>query len=406
MTKKKPVKVGTGHFVMLKADWPEAGFRRTVRGADGEVVRVLKFTPGEPVELCEQDFAAVENDIGPALLLVDESARTRRPKPKAQAARTIDHASKVMKAVAPEDKTGFLPEWIFQKGSIFPPDVAIFDLVEQQDKQGNSVWRNQLRASEIIPSHPVTNIDELVTHLQRWQSHFHEVRAQILHSEKHRNHIIASQYRTALFDETRRELHNATIVCHEWLTPTEQPQFNASPADIVEAAQQLERLIYALSHRNVKRLRDATPEELAELVAHLAPQDDSHIPPEFRQLKHPVDAVFACAMLFDGISRDEAKAMPLATFVQERSTEAGRKKWRTKFEGLGYCLDRESLKPASSASRNDQPTQDEVEAVLKVIAELGGGTPKRTTLRTAFEKRSISIGNNKLKLVMEIINRK
>lgn len=67
---------------------------------------------------------------------------------------------------------------------------------------------------------------------------------------------------------------------------------------------------------------------------------------------------------------------------------------------------REQAATRAKPERDDTPNEAEVEAVRKVIAELGGGTPKRAALRIAFGKRSMSIGNNKLKLVMEIINRK
>lgn len=249
MAKKKSVKAGTRQFVMLKEDWPPAGFRRTVRGADGEVVRVLRFAPGKPVELCEQDFAAVENDIGPALLLVEESTIARRPTSKAQAARTINAAPKIKKAVAKKNKTGFPKWWDFQRGSVLTPLSATYDMIDE---------RLHLQEEQIVPPEPVSNIFELIEHLRRWQSQFDQARAAIRHAEDILAHDAASDWRTRLLNETRRELGNANRACHEWMSASEQPQFNAMPADITEAGQQIERLIYSLANQNQeKRLKEA-----------------------------------------------------------------------------------------------------------------------------------------------------
>ena len=97
MAKKKAATAGTGHFVMLKADWPPAGFRRTVHAPDGDVV--LKFTPGETVKLTDQEFEGVKNDIGPALVQVESSPDARRPNSlKAQPANGTEPAQEIPKA--------------------------------------------------------------------------------------------------------------------------------------------------------------------------------------------------------------------------------------------------------------------------------------------------------------------
>lgn len=64
--------------VMLKKTWP-GNFRRTVRDAEGQPRRVLEFAPGAPVELTEEEAAAVADDIGPALVpvMLDEKQRPR-----------------------------------------------------------------------------------------------------------------------------------------------------------------------------------------------------------------------------------------------------------------------------------------------------------------------------------------
>ena len=101
--------------------------------------------------------------------------------------------------------------------------------------------RYQLHEDQIVPPHPVSNIDELVEHLRRWQSQFDEGRAAIRHAEDILANDAANDWRTRLLNETRRELGNAIRACHEWMTASEQPQFNAMPADIGEAGQQIER---------------------------------------------------------------------------------------------------------------------------------------------------------------------
>lgn len=54
-------------IVMLKRDWG-GPFRRSVYDSQGNRVKTLVFNPGEPVELAEDELAAVKSDIGPALV--------------------------------------------------------------------------------------------------------------------------------------------------------------------------------------------------------------------------------------------------------------------------------------------------------------------------------------------------
>ena len=66
-------------LVKLKANWPGV-FRRSVRDKRGSVVDTLVFGhDGDPVELDDQQFAAVAGDIGHALDLVriDRRGKTR-----------------------------------------------------------------------------------------------------------------------------------------------------------------------------------------------------------------------------------------------------------------------------------------------------------------------------------------
>ena len=64
---------------MLKGNWP-GNFCRTVRNEKGGVVKVLEFQPGIPVDLPDEDFDAVKNDIGKSLVPVelDEKGRPRQ----------------------------------------------------------------------------------------------------------------------------------------------------------------------------------------------------------------------------------------------------------------------------------------------------------------------------------------
>lgn len=182
---------------------------------------------------------------------------------KKRSARSSKPAPKIKETVAPKEKTGFPKWWDFQRGSVLTPlSATTFDMID---------GRLQLHEDQIVPPHPVSNLDELVEHLRRWQSLFDEDRAAIRQAEDILAHDAANDWRTRLLNETRRELGNAARVWNEWMTASEQPQFNAMPADIGEAGQQIERLIYALANRNEKRLNDATPDELAKLLAHLAP---------------------------------------------------------------------------------------------------------------------------------------
>lgn len=49
-------------LVMLRKNW-NGTFGRSVRDADGEILRRLTFAPGEPVRLNEEELAAVARDI-------------------------------------------------------------------------------------------------------------------------------------------------------------------------------------------------------------------------------------------------------------------------------------------------------------------------------------------------------
>lgn len=71
------------NVVMLKRAWP-SNFRRSVHNKKREVVEVLEFTPGVPVELSDEQRAAVDGDVGKCLVEVDDkllaklSSRPRR----------------------------------------------------------------------------------------------------------------------------------------------------------------------------------------------------------------------------------------------------------------------------------------------------------------------------------------
>lgn len=56
-------------FVQLKPGWP-GSFRRTVRDAKKQVVRVLEFQPGQPPQEItgELELAAIKVDLGNALV--------------------------------------------------------------------------------------------------------------------------------------------------------------------------------------------------------------------------------------------------------------------------------------------------------------------------------------------------
>lgn len=54
--------------VLLKRDAPGT-FRRFIRDEAGNILRILSFEPGVPVELNAEDYAAVREHIGKALEL-------------------------------------------------------------------------------------------------------------------------------------------------------------------------------------------------------------------------------------------------------------------------------------------------------------------------------------------------
>ena len=59
----------------------ELPFRRTVKDRKGNPLRVLLFEPGQIVKLESDDFRAVRNDVGRALVIVDRDD-AGRPKPR------------------------------------------------------------------------------------------------------------------------------------------------------------------------------------------------------------------------------------------------------------------------------------------------------------------------------------
>lgn len=69
-------------WVMLSPTWETAEFRRTVRDAQGRVLRVLVFARGTPQQLTDgDDRAAVALDVGRALVLVRLPEPTPEGKP-------------------------------------------------------------------------------------------------------------------------------------------------------------------------------------------------------------------------------------------------------------------------------------------------------------------------------------
>jgi len=61
-------------LVMLRRNWPAAGFHRTLRIEEtkgkrkGEIrTEFLQFQRGEPLEVTDEQFAALRDDIGKAL---------------------------------------------------------------------------------------------------------------------------------------------------------------------------------------------------------------------------------------------------------------------------------------------------------------------------------------------------
>jgi hypothetical protein len=57
-------------------------FCRNVRKKDGQIVKRLVFSPGEPLTLGGRDLAAVEDDIGKALVEVVIEPRPGGPRPR------------------------------------------------------------------------------------------------------------------------------------------------------------------------------------------------------------------------------------------------------------------------------------------------------------------------------------
>jgi len=78
-------------LLMLRPDHMGGMFRRAVRNPKGEIKKMLIFKVNEPVELKGQELAAVEHDIGPALVEVELDAKKRpriksaKPEPNEQA---------------------------------------------------------------------------------------------------------------------------------------------------------------------------------------------------------------------------------------------------------------------------------------------------------------------------------
>lgn len=66
------------YSVMLKGNWP-GNFRRSVRDEQGKVLKVLEFTPGVPVEVNDEELAAITPDIGVCIVHVqcDDKGRPR-----------------------------------------------------------------------------------------------------------------------------------------------------------------------------------------------------------------------------------------------------------------------------------------------------------------------------------------
>ena len=65
-------------LVRLLRSW-NGGFRRTVRDEDGQELDVLKFAPGEVLELDELEMAAIKDDLGKALEEVELVDNKFRP---------------------------------------------------------------------------------------------------------------------------------------------------------------------------------------------------------------------------------------------------------------------------------------------------------------------------------------
>lgn len=63
-------------LVMLKGNWPGGVFHRSVRDAQGGIVKRLDFKAGEPVNLTGDDLLAVKDDIGHALVAVTVNGTT------------------------------------------------------------------------------------------------------------------------------------------------------------------------------------------------------------------------------------------------------------------------------------------------------------------------------------------
>ena len=66
-------------FLMLKPNWSSPSFRRTIRDAQGRVVRVVEFQKGQPVEIDPDEISGLAADIGAALVYAafDDKDRPR-----------------------------------------------------------------------------------------------------------------------------------------------------------------------------------------------------------------------------------------------------------------------------------------------------------------------------------------
>ena len=85
----------TGTYVMLKENWG-SNFRRSVRDEEGNILETVEFTPGVPVELTDEQLAAVERDLDKCLLVLDErliqKLRSKIPTPGEPSSSPVDAA--------------------------------------------------------------------------------------------------------------------------------------------------------------------------------------------------------------------------------------------------------------------------------------------------------------------------
>ena len=52
------------------------GFNRALRDKNGDIVRLMRFEPGQPLELNAAEYEAVKGDIGNTLVVVGEAVVT------------------------------------------------------------------------------------------------------------------------------------------------------------------------------------------------------------------------------------------------------------------------------------------------------------------------------------------